>query len=65
MVFSQQPKNLKLDTTKCQGPIDLPNGWSKSYEVGTSRPLINLNVKGSIKISVKSNDENSSLEKSI
>lgn len=65
IVFSQQPKNLKLDATKCQGSIDLPNGWSKSYEVGTGKPLINLNVKGSIKISVKSNYEKPSLEESI
>lgn len=57
IVFSQQPKNLKLDATKCQGSIDLPNGWSKSYEVGTGKPLINLNVKGSIKISAETNKE--------
>lgn len=65
MIFNQQPKNLKLDVTKCQGSINLPDGWNKSHEVGTSKPIINLNIKGSIKISVEANNEKSNLEKLI
>lgn len=53
IVFNEKPKNLKLDATKCKGSLDLPNNWSKNYEIGTNNPIINLNIKGGTKIIVK------------
>lgn len=53
MTFNELPKNLKLDTTKCEGRVILPNGWTSNYEIGLNKPIINLNIKGSTKIIVK------------
>lgn len=57
--FNQIPKNLKLDASKCENSIVLPDGWNKIYEIGTSKPKIDLNIKkGSTKIIVENTESN-------
>lgn len=53
MVFNKRPENLHLDATKCKGAVVLPYGWSANYKVGTERPIIDLNIKGSTTIKEK------------
>lgn len=52
MIFDVSPKNLSLDATKCKGSVILPDGWSTDYKVGTDKPVVNLDIKGSTMITV-------------